>query len=205
MKKEIASKSGKHGGKRGRNISGQSLVEFTLTLPLLLLLVLGIIELSYALYDQHVIVKLAREGSNLISRQTTLYDAATAMTTMATTPVSFSGSNSLLIFSVIHMSTTGNNSGKPVLFQRYSIGNSSLASSILTTKGTGTFGSSPDYYASNPDSDTNLQITNLSSNVVMSSDGYLYLTEVYSKHSLITPFQNFGITLPSVLGAQAYF
>ena len=59
--------------------SGQSLVEFAIILPLVLLIVLGVVEVGYALLDQHVVTKLTREGSNLISRDTTLQDAATAM------------------------------------------------------------------------------------------------------------------------------
>ena len=44
-------------------------------MPLVLVLVLGVIEVGYALLDQHVVTKLTREGSNLISRDTSLADA----------------------------------------------------------------------------------------------------------------------------------
>ena len=37
---------------------------------------LGVVETSYGLLDQHVVTKLTREGSNLISRDTSLQDAA---------------------------------------------------------------------------------------------------------------------------------
>ena len=80
---------------------GQGLIEFAMVLPIFLLLVLGVIEVSYALLNQHVVTKLTREGSNLISRDTTLQDAATAMRHMTTRPVDFSGSNSRMILSVI--------------------------------------------------------------------------------------------------------
>ena len=56
---------------------GQSLIEFTMFLPLALVLCFGMIELGYALLDQHVVSKLTREGSNLISRYTTIEDAST--------------------------------------------------------------------------------------------------------------------------------
>ena len=58
---------------------GQSLVEFTLVLPLLIVTALGVVEVSYAMLDQHIVTKLTREGSNLISRSTTLGDAANAL------------------------------------------------------------------------------------------------------------------------------
>ena len=50
------------------------------------MLSLGVVEVGYALLDQHVVTKLTREGSNLISRDVTLQDAATAMQSMTTRP-----------------------------------------------------------------------------------------------------------------------
>ena len=58
-----------HGSRSER---GQSIVEFAIVMPLLLLVSLGVVETSYALLDQHVVTKLAREGSNLISRDTSM-------------------------------------------------------------------------------------------------------------------------------------
>ena len=116
---------------------GQSLLEFAMMLPL---------RrrddprrgraVSYALLDQHVVTKLTREGSNLISRDTTLQDAATALGSMASRPVDFSGGNSRVIFSVIrHIDTTGTtNFDKPVLFQRYQYGGLSASSMLSTTR-----------------------------------------------------------------------
>ena len=83
-----------------RQDRGQSMIEFAVVLPLLLVVVLGLIEVSYALYDQHVVTKLTREGSNLISRDTSLQDAATALGTSQRRPVDFT-TNSKVIFSVI--------------------------------------------------------------------------------------------------------
>ena len=60
-----------------RRTEGQGLVEFTLILPILLIVVLGIVEAGYAMLHQHVVSKLSREGSNLISRDITLQDAGT--------------------------------------------------------------------------------------------------------------------------------
>ena len=62
--------------------SGQSIVEFALVLPFLMIVVLGVTELGYALIDSHIVTKLAREGSNLISRDTSIQDATTAMRSM---------------------------------------------------------------------------------------------------------------------------
>ena len=183
---------------------GQSIVEFAIVMPLVLTLALGVIETSYALLHQHVVTKLTREGSNLISRDTSLQDAAAAMRSMSAAPVDFDN-GSKLIFSVIKdVATTGaGNYGKPILYQRYEYG--SLASqSTLTTRGSGSFGPAPDYEAANSDNDTSLQITNLPANLI-TIGGMLYVTEIYTSHPLITPLDRFGITLPTTLYSIAYF
>jgi hypothetical protein len=35
--------------------------------------------------------------------------------------------------------------------------------------------------------------------------GMLYVTEIYSTHTLITPFNRFGISVPGTLYSIAYF
>lgn len=48
---------------RSKYENGQSLVEFVLVLPLLLIILLGIIELSVAIHDKNVITNASREGA----------------------------------------------------------------------------------------------------------------------------------------------
>jgi hypothetical protein len=185
--------------------SGQSLVEFTFLLPLLLVLAFGVIEAGWALLDQHVVARLTREGANLISRDVSLEQAATFMTKMTTRPVMFDD-HSKAIFSVIkRVSTTGStNYDKVVLFQRHEVGTFS-SPSALRTSGPASFGSPPDYMAPNADNNSNLRITNLPANVVIPLGGRLYVAEVYSAHTLLTPLNNFGITFPQTLQSIAYF
>lgn len=188
---------------------GQSLLEFSLSLPLLLVLVLGVTEVSYALLDQHVVTKLAREGSNLISRDTSPLDAATALSSMTTPPVNFAAS-SKVIFSVIKnvQTAAAPNFNKSILYQRYVYGSLSdpTAKSTLNTVTNvgGNLGSSPEYQAPNSDNDTGLQITNLPAGLVVAG-GMLYVTEIYTAHALITPFDKFGIQVPKLLYSIAYF
>jgi Flp pilus assembly protein TadG len=184
--------------------NGQSMIEFAMVLPLVILLVLGVVEIGYALLDEHVVTKLAREGSNLISRDTTLTDATTAMVSMSTPPVAF-GPSATIIFSVVKKgATTGTtNYNKDVLYQRYSYG-SYAATSRLTTAGSGSFGPAPDYIANNSDSDTRLQVTNLPANLV-APGGMVYITEIFTSHPLITPLSGFGVTVPTTLYSIAYF
>lgn len=64
-----------------RNQAGQSVVELALVLPLLILFILGVADLSRAIYDYNAIVNLSREGANLAARTT--MDAPTIMNTLA--------------------------------------------------------------------------------------------------------------------------
>ena len=190
--------------KRLRDASGQGVLEFALILPLVLVLLLGVIEVGSALLDQQTVTKLTREGSNLISRDTTLQDAATAVQSMSSRSVNFS-SGAKMIFSVVKkVSTAGaSNFNKDVLYQRYEYGSLS-AQSTLQTRGSGSFGSAPEYQAVNSDNDTSLQLTNLPGNLTIPG-GMLYITEIYTTHPLITPLDRFGITVPTTLYSIAYF
>jgi hypothetical protein len=191
--------------RRARDSRGQSLVEFSLVLPLLLLLAYGVSEIGYLLLDQHVVTKLTREGSNLISRNTTLADAVTAMTSMSARPVDFS-TRSKVIFSVLKKgATTGTaNYDQIFLYQRHEYG--SLANgSKLATRGGGTFSGPPDYQAANADSNTGLQVTNVPANLITPRGGMVYVTEIYTTHQLLTPIANWGVSVPTTLYSIAYF
>jgi Flp pilus assembly protein TadG len=180
------------------------MLEFALLAPFLVTIVFAVVDVSYALLHQHVVTRLTREGSNMISRNTSLGDAATAMRNIASPPVNF-GANSTLIFSVIErVSTVGaGNYNKDVLYARYQFG-SLAASSAIHTRGAGAFGSGPDYQAANSDNDTSLQVTNLPGNLLVTG-GMLYITEIYTSHQGLTPLASFGIPLPSRLYSISYF
>jgi hypothetical protein len=186
--------------------SGQSIIEFAVILPLLLVLVLGVVEVGYALFDQQVVTKLTREGSNLTSRDVSFQDTVTALTTMSTRPVDFNDGSSRLILSVLYKGATvgSNNYNQVILRQRYEYG-SYPGSSKLTIAGSGSFNGLPDYEAVNPDSNTGLQVTNVPSNIVVAPGGLVYVTEIYTRHVLITPFDRFGVSVPQTLYSIAYF
>jgi hypothetical protein len=188
-----------------RDDSGQSMMEFAIILPILVVLALGVIETSHALLNQHVVTKLTREGSNLISRDTTLQDAAAAMRVMAQAPVDLDA-NSTVIFTVLKRgATTGTaNFDRLIVYQRHQSGTLS-ASSQIHTAGGGSFGGAPNYEANNSDSDTSLRVTNLPADLIEVRGGMLYVTEIYTAHTLITPFDRFGISIPRRLYSIAYF
>jgi hypothetical protein len=185
--------------------SGQSILEFTIVMPLILLVVLGVVEVGYALLDQQVVTRLTREGSNLISRSTTIEDATTAMTTMHSRPVNFNDGSSRLIFSVIKRGgTVGTaNFDQLFLYQRRVFGSYPGTSKLI--HGGGSFNGAPDYEAVNSDNDPNLRVTNVDPNLVMNRGGMIYITEIYTRHNLITPFDRFGVPIPETLYSIAYF
>jgi Flp pilus assembly protein TadG len=186
--------------------AGQSMIEFALVVPLFLIIVLGVVEVGYALVDQHVTTRITREGSNMISRATTLQDAAQVLRTMSTRPVNLDDGSSRVIFSVLKKGeTTGSaNYDRIILYQRYTFGSGSGSSRLLTAGG-GSFGPAPDYIAVNSDNNTGLRVTNVDPNLVVVRGGLVYVTEVYTRHTLITPLDRFGISVPQSLYSIAYF
>ncbi len=184
--------------------NGQSIIEFAVALPLLLMMSLGVVEVAYALWDQHVVTKLAREGSNLISRDTSLADAALALRTMSSQPVDFDN-DSTVIFSVLRRgATTGTaNFNQVILYQRYQYGAIPATSHLQT--GGGSYGGPPDYQAAGADSNTSLQVTNIPADLVSTLGGMIYVTEIFTRHPLITPFDRLGVPMPTELYSIAYF
>ena len=92
----------------------------------------------------------------------------------------------------------------PVLYQRYEYG-SFAASSKLTISWFRFVWPAPEYQAVNSDSNTGLQVTNLPPNVGTTVGGMIYVTEIYSPHALLTPFNSFGFSMPTSLYSIAYF
>lgn len=189
---------------------GQSIVEMAIVMPLLILVSLGVIETSFALLDQHVVTKLAREGSNLISRDTSIQQAANVLTTMSSAPVNFSNGDSTVIFSVLMKggATGTTNFGQVVLFQRARFG-TFPATSRLTAAG-GSYGGPPEYLAANPDTNGGLQVTNVPDSIINVNGGFLYVTEVFTRHNLLTGIDGFlpplfRVMLPRTLYSIAYF
>jgi hypothetical protein len=189
-----------------RDSSGQSLIEFAMTLPLLILVVLGLVELGNGLFDKHVVTKLSREGANLISRNATLEDARRVLITMSTRPVNFNDGTSKLILSVLRRGNTAGtaNNGQLFLYQRHIYG-TAVGNSILQMAGSGSFGGAPDYQAANADNNPGLRLVNPPAGLASEPGSMIYVAEIYSTHTAITPLGNFGVTVPQRLYAVSYF
>lgn len=184
---------------------GQTMVEMAIVLPIIAMVSLGVVEVSYAVLHQHVISRITREGANLISRDVSLLDATTALKTMSTKPVDFTDGSQLVLSVLRKGAIVGSaNYDKVVLYQRYAIGTLGTAST-LATAGPGSFGGAPDFKANNSDTDPNLRITNLPANVDITRGGLLYVAEVFTSHTPLTPLDKFGVTVPPTLRSIAYF
>jgi Flp pilus assembly protein TadG len=192
--------------RRLRASEGQAVVETALIMPLVVVLVLGVVEFSYALLDAHVVTKATREGSNLISRNVSLQDAVTAMKNMSDRPLNFTDGSSKVIFSVLKRGATSGttNFNQNILYQRL-VSGTYAGTSKLTTRGAGSFGGAPDYQAANADTDANLQVTNVPAGLLVTTGGMIYVTEIYTAHTLLTPLANLGLSLPQTLYSIAYF
>jgi Flp pilus assembly protein TadG len=181
------------------------MVEMAIVLPILMMVSLGVVDVSYAILHQHVISRISREGANLISRDVSLLDASNALKSMSTKPVDFSAGSQLVLSVLKKGSTVGTaNYDKVVLYQRYSVGTLGVAST-LTTAGPGSFGGSPDFKSKNSDTDVNLRITNLPATVDITRGGLMYVAEVFTAHTPLTPLDKFGVTVPPTLRSIAYF
>jgi Flp pilus assembly protein TadG len=184
---------------------GQTLLEMAVVLPVIMMVSLGVVEVSYAVLHQHVISRITREGANLISRDVTLLDASNALKSMSTTPVDFTDGSELILSVLKKGSTVGTaNYDQVVLYQRYAIGTLGAAST-LQTAGSVTFGPAPDFKVANSDTDTNLRITTLPATVDITRGGLLFVAEVFTSHAPLTPLDKFGVTIPPTLQSIAYF
>jgi hypothetical protein len=185
-----------------RREAGQALAEFGIVLPPLLLLVLGIIEVGYALFQVQIVTNLSREGSNLISRNTSIHDAETAINAAATTGPVRIDANTEVVFSIITLGTGGSNNNKPIIAQRHSIGGFTTANSRLGNPAQTAYGPSPDYRATDLNNDTSIQVSGpLPNGLTLNAGESVYVTEVMTKRTSIVPF----IPLPATLYGSAYF
>ena len=191
--------------RRWRDASGQSLLEGAITLPLLILIGFGVFEAGSALRDQQVVARLSREGANLISRGTSLADAAAAIKAMSVGTVDFDTDARLVLSVLKRGATTGTaNYNQLVLYQRYEAG-AGRGDSRLEMRSGGSFGPAPDYIAVDSDNNAGLQVRNAPPDVATVLGGLVYVTEIITSRHAVTPADQFGIELPDELYAVAYF
>lgn len=158
---------------------GQALLEMVPVATLMLLLTFGVIECSFAIWQLEVITALTREGSNIASRSDTPL-STTAQTVLNDGSVlnSANGGQMEVIVTAVQ-----NQNGAFVITGQATSGNLAASSRIGST-GNATLPAA----ASIP------------------LNGSMYVTEVFTKYSSITPLGAFvNITMPPTLYDVAYF
>ena len=190
-----------------RRSRGQALAELGITLSLLMVVLLGIFQLSYLIDQQYVALNLAREGANLIVRPTTKgtsFDDAAAAIRSALADPQFDV-NTRLILSVVQLGPPGGpNAAKPIISQRHAWGMPTGAS-VLGDPPSGSYLSKDtDYAAAHLATDTNIQAS-LPKSFQMNPDqpGPVYVAEIYRKRRDIFPLAS--AQLPDSLYSVAYF
>ncbi len=93
--------------------TGAALVEFAIVIPLFLLLLLGIIEFSWAFYHFNILNKSVQDGARYFSDYTVARYDGTGYS--ANYPINTSGSNSVNILTMQRLVNYGNFAGTPPL------------------------------------------------------------------------------------------
>jgi hypothetical protein len=186
-----------------RRDAGQTLAEVGIVLPLLFILIFGVVELGWAIFQNNVIRGYVREGSNLISRNVTLEEAENAIVSASTSggPVRIDADSgeSRLILSVVTIASSGANDGDPIIVQRRIVG-ALEETSVLGDPPASAFGGPPDYKALDPEDNAGLVAT-LPDGYTLAPGHSLYVTEIFTSRGRIID----SWALPNVLYASAFF
>lgn len=184
-----------------RRSRGQTLAEFGITISLLMVVLLGIFQVSYLIYQQYVALNLAREGANLILRQATFDDAASAIQSAVAEPAF--NADTRLILSVVQLGPSpGPNAGAPIIIQRHTWGMSTGAS-VLGDPSPSLYGGSPKNYTANDFNDISIRAkAPLPNGLTIIPTQSVYVAEIYRRRRDIVPP---GLKLPDSLYAVAYF
>ena len=135
-----------------RRSPGQTLAEFGITISLLIVVLLGIFEVSYLIYQQYVAMNLSREGANLILRQSPLDVTESAIRSAQADP--HFDTNTRLILSVVRLGTSGATAGFPIVAQRHTAGMPTGPSVLGDPPSSSYKAGADDYVAKDPANDT---------------------------------------------------
>ena len=168
--------------KQFENEQGAALVELALCVSSLLILVFGVIEFSQIIFDNQVMSGLARQGSSLASRGTSLTDTVSALGVQgASLNIS---TNGRIILTAVAEDTNGK---LWIVDQAKSPTGISVTSAVGS--GIGNAASMPS-----------------SANTVLNAGQTIYVTEVFYLYTPMTPIGGFFKTrLGSNLYQTAYF
>lgn len=108
---------------------GTALIEFTLMLPIVLILVFGVMDFGHLVEQRMILTNVAREGGSLGSREDPLDANLLAVLSASGTPLSLSGPDGKIVVTKIKAGTSVA-SPKPVVSAQVSTGTLGMTSSI---------------------------------------------------------------------------
>ena len=183
---------------RGRS-RGQTLAEFGITISLLIVLILGIFQVGYLIYQQYIAINLAREGANLALREKSLDVVESAIRSARPD----FDADTKLILSVVELGPPGGpTAGDPIITQRHAAGTLTGAS-VLGEPPPSSYGAGPTYTAKDLRDSSIRARAPLPNSLTIRQGQSVYVAEIYLKRRDITPLA--GVQLPNSLYSVAYF
>jgi len=171
---------------------GQVILELLPVVTLMLILIFGVIDFGRAIWEMQVLTSLSREGSNLASRNVSLQDAANAVINDGAV-LNLSQNGKIIITSVQNQAPNQRAQPQFVITGQYSTGSLSATSKVGT-------------YNPNPRRGGNQASMPTETPVFPQPNATVYVTEIYSSYSPITPLGAFvKSVVPRTLYDIAYF
>ena len=189
-----------------RRSRGQALAEFGVTISLLLVVLLGIFQVSYLIYQQYVALNLAREGANLILRDTSTRSFDDTFSAIRSAVADPQFADTRLILSVVQLGTDpGPNEGNPIIMNRHAWGMSTGASVLGDPPSDSYYDPAVDaadknYAAKDPKNDQRIQ-AKLPNGLQLVARQSVYVAEIYRKRRDIMPLAG----VPDSLYSVAFF
>lgn len=186
---------------RGRR--GQSVIEFAISLPFLILIVVGTFAVGMLLDRHMTVTQLVRNAGNMFARGIDFsLEANKAVVLRAATSMNMTtnGGDGVVFLSLVVIAPpgSGNNEGLPVIAQRYVIGDSQVANSQVGSPPVNADGTVPNFFNDlNARATIPTSITN-----VLGANERVFVSEVFHQpKQLLFP----GIVAPEMMSSIAYF
>lgn len=157
--------------------NGQALIEFALTMPILILIAFGTLSASQLLERHLTVLQLVRNAGNMYSRSVDFslpQNRELLLTSSSGLSMTLDGGDGVVYLSTVEVAEAGSNNGFPVVTHRIAIGNVSLASSRVATPATVLANGDVDDYQNDP-----LARATVASSLTLAGGDIAYVVEAY--------------------------
>lgn len=156
---------------------GQALIEFALTMPILLLIAFGTLSASQLLERHLTVLQLVRNAGNMYSRSvdfSLVQNRQLLLTSSNGLSMTLNGGDGIVYLSRVEVADSGSNNGFPVVTNRVAIGNASLLLSRIAMPATILANGDVDDYQNDP-----LARAVISPNRTLVGNDIAYVVEAY--------------------------